>query len=160
MTDGFDEGDILGQVPVAPEAWLSRKALAATHTRAMRILVGEAATAYCRGELSGTPQPAGDFTWARIDMSHTSVSTDMSIEHVTRLWTVLGLVPGIYLTVGDAQIRLAFRVRILGPATGKPPVRRWGSVAFDLADGRVLHLTYSRTIKRLLKIWQRFERSP
>ncbi|WP_421915955.1 formyltransferase family protein [Mesorhizobium sp.] len=158
MTPRFDEGDILAQVPVAAKAWLSRQALVKAHAEAMRIVVSESATAYCRGELTGAPQPTGDFTWARIDMSHTLVSTNMSIEHVTRLWTVLGLAPGIYLTVGDAAVRLAFRIRTLGPATGKPPVRRWGAVSFDLANGRVVHLTYSRTIKRLVKIWQRFER--
>ena len=66
MTARFDEGDILGQAPVGLKAWVSRQALVKAHSEAMRIVVSEFATSYCRGELTGTPQPDGDFTCAAL----------------------------------------------------------------------------------------------
>ena len=160
MSAGFDEGDVLGQVPFSEADWVSRQSLVDGAATAMRMLVSEAAPAYCKGALSGVPQPAGDFVWARLEPAHLMISQAMSIEHVARLWHVLGLLPGIYLTVAGRKVRLALQIRRLGPPTGEAPVKRWGTVEFDLADGRVLHLTYRRLLKRLLKVRSMFVPAP
>jgi methionyl-tRNA formyltransferase len=80
------------------------------------------------------------------------VLSTMPIEHVARLWRVLGTVPGIYLRMADRNVRLGVPIRRLGPPTGRPPIKRWASIEFDLADGRVVHLTYNRLLKRLIKM--------
>ncbi|WP_318011180.1 formyltransferase family protein [Mesorhizobium sp. ES1-1] len=154
MSAGFDQGDIVGQVAFSEADWASSEILADRNATAMRMLVSEAAPAYCRGMLSGEPQPAGDFVWARLEAHHLMISSTMSIDHVARLWRVLGMMPGIYITCAGSNVRLGFRIRRLGPPTGEPSVRRWGTVAFDLADGRVLHLAYSRLVKRWV-LWRR-----
>ncbi|MES0199621.1 formyltransferase family protein [Mesorhizobium sp. M0011] len=160
MSAGFDEGDILGQVPFSEADWTSREALVDSTATAMRILVSEAVPTYCRGLLSGMPQPKGDFVWARLQPSHLIISPAMSVEHVVRLWHVLGLLPGIYFEIGTRKVRLGFQIRRLGPCTGKAPVRRWGTVEFDLANGRVLYFTYGRVLKRLLNSKHLFSRPP
>lgn len=160
MSADFDDGDILGQVPFSEADWRSKQTLVDSAATAMRMLVSEAAPAYCKGALSGLPQPAGDFVWARLKVAHLMISQAMSIEHVARLWHVLGLLPGIYLEMGGRKVRLGLRIRRLGPPTGKAPVRRWGTVEFDLADGRVQHLIYSRLLKRLVNFRQMFARAP
>jgi len=160
MNEAFDEGDVLAQVPFSEADWRSTPVLVASVAAAMRLLVNEAVPAYCTGVLTGVPQPAGVFVWARLDSTHLLIPPASSIEHVARLWRVLGIVPGIYLRVDGQTIRLGFRIRRLGPATGKAPVRRCGTVAFDLADGRVLHFTYSRLLKRLVNLQRLFARAP
>lgn len=158
MSAGFDEGDILGQVPFSEADWMTKQILVESAATAMRMLVSEAAPAYCKGILPGAPQPAGDFVWARFEPAHMMISQAMSIEHVARLWQVLGLLPGIYLEIAGRKVRLGFQIRKLGPPTGQAPVRRWGTVEFDLADGRVLHLAYSRLLKRLVNSQRMFAR--
>jgi methionyl-tRNA formyltransferase len=160
MSEAFDEGDILAQVPFSEAAWRSKPIFVDAVATALRMLVSEAVPAYCAGVLAGVPQPAGAFVWARLDSAHMLIQPASSIEHVARLWRVLGIVPGMYLKVGGQTVRLAFRIRRLGPPTGTAPVRRWGTVAFDLADGRVLHLTYNRLIKRLVNTRSMFRRPP
>ncbi|TPL95778.1 hypothetical protein FJ948_05075 [Mesorhizobium sp. B2-3-12] len=159
MTANFDDGDILGQVPFSEVDWASRRDMVDSVATAMRGLVRGVAPAYCRGLVSGLPQPAGDFVWARLERHHTMISSDMSIEHVARLWHVLGANPGIYLDVAGRSVRLAFEVNRLGPPTGKGPVRRWGRIEFDLADGRVRYLIHGRLLKRLMKMHAVFARS-
>ncbi|UVK51890.1 hypothetical protein DBIPINDM_005213 [Mesorhizobium sp. AR02] len=160
MSASFDDGDILGQVSFSEADWVSLRALIDSVASAMRTLVSEAAPAYCKGGLSGMRQPAGDFVWARLEPAHTMISSAMSIKHVALMWHVLGTLPGIYLDVAGCKVRLGFQIRRLGPPTGQVPVRRWGSVEFDLADGRVRYLTYSRLLKRLVKVHATFARSP
>lgn len=160
MSADFDDGDILGQVPFSEADWMSLQTLTDSVATAMRALVSEVAPAHCKGSLKGMRQPAGDFVWARLESAHTMILPEMSIEHVALMWHVLGTIPGIYLDVAGRKTRLAFQVRRLGPPTGKAPVRRWGIVEFDLADGRVQHLTYGRLLKRLLKLHAPFARSP
>jgi len=159
MSADFDDGDILGQVAFSEADWVSLRALTDSVATAMRALVSEVAPAYCQGSLKGMRQPAGDFVWARLEAAHTMISPEMSIEHVALMWHVLGTVPGIYLDVAGHKTRLAFQVRRLGPPTGKAPVRRWGIVEFDLADGRVQYLAYGRLLKRLVKVHLTFARS-
>ncbi|WP_322415064.1 formyltransferase family protein [Mesorhizobium huakuii] len=151
MSDSFDDGDILGQVSFSEADWVSLRTLIDSVATAMRMLVSEVAPAYCKGSLSGMRQPVGDFVWARLDAAHTMISPAMSIEHVARLWHVLGTLPGIYLDVAGRKVRLGLQIRRLGPPTGQAPFTRWGIVEFDLADGRVQHLTYGRLLKRLSK---------
>lgn len=160
MSADFDDGDILGQVSFSEADWVSLQTLTDSVARAMRALVSEVAPAYCKGSLSGMRQPAGDFVWARLKAAHTMISPEMSIEHVALMWHVLGTVPGIYLDVAGHKVRLGFQIRRLGPPTGHVSVRRWGSVEFDLADGRVRYLTYSRLLKRLVKLHATFARAP
>ena len=159
MSAGFDDGDILGQVSFSEADWVSRQDLIDSLATAMRSLVSEVAPAYCKGCLSGMRQPAGDFVWARLEPAHTMISPAMSIGHVARLWHVLGTIPGIHLDVAGRKVRLGFQIRRLGPPTGQAPVKRWGRVEFDLADGRVLYLTYGRLLKRLVRLHTTFARS-
>jgi methionyl-tRNA formyltransferase len=159
MSAGFDDGDILGQVRFSEADWTSKQTLVASSAAAMRMLVSEAAPAYCRGRLHGVPQPKGDFIWARMEPVHTMISSAMPIGHVTLLWHVLGLLPGIYLQMGEHKVRLGFQIKRLGPPTGQAPILRWGAVEFDLADGRVLYLTYNRLLKRLVKVRAMFART-
>ncbi|MBN9220396.1 MAG: hypothetical protein J0I79_20810 [Mesorhizobium sp.] len=160
MSAGFDDGDILGQVPFGEADWVSKQVLIASAAAAMRMLVSEGVPAYCKGLLPGVPQPAGDFIWARLEPEHMMVSPAMPIDHVRLLWHVLGLIPGIYLAIGERKVRLGFQIRRLGPPTGEAPILRWGAAEFDLADGRVLHLTYNRGLKRLVKAQAMFTRTP
>ncbi|BCG87322.1 hypothetical protein MesoLj113c_34320 [Mesorhizobium sp. 113-3-9] len=159
MSAAFDDGDILGQVSFSETDWASRRALIDGLASAMCTLVSEVAPAYCKGSLSGTRQPAGDFIWARLESAHTMISPAMSIEHVDRLWHVLGNIPGIYLDVAGHKVRLGFQIERLGSPTGQVPVARWGTVEFDLADGRVRYLAYGHLLKRLLKLRDAFARS-
>lgn len=160
MSAGFDEGDIVAQVAFSDADWTSSAVLADRNAAAMRMLVSEAAPAYCRGLLSGEPQPAGDGVWARLEPRHLMISPTMSIDHVARLWRVMGLMPGIYIASDNSKVRLGLRIARLGPPTGEPPVKRWGTIAFDLADGRVLHLTYTRLVKRLVHLDRLVARVP
>jgi methionyl-tRNA formyltransferase len=160
MSAGFDDGDILGQVPFSEADWTSKQILVDSAATAMRMLVSDAVPAYCKGILPGAPQPTGDFVWARLEPAHMMISQAMSIGHVARLWQVLGLLPGIYIEIAGRKVRLGFQIRRLGSPTGQAPVRRWGTVEFDLADGRVLHLTYSRLLKRLVNAKRAFARAP
>lgn len=156
MSVAYDEGDILAQVAFSEADWASRQALAHSTATAFRMLVSGAVPAYCRGTLSGMPQPAGDFIWAELEPAHMMVLPTMPIEHVARLWHVLGIAPGIYISTADRNLRLGFRIRRLGPPTGEAPVKRWASVEFDLADGRVVHFIYNRLFKRLIKAQRMF----
>ncbi|WP_082222297.1 formyltransferase family protein [Mesorhizobium loti] len=155
MSVGYDEGDILAQVAFSEADWASKQSLAHSTATAFRMLVSGAVPAYCRGTLSGMPQPEGDFIWAELEPAHMMVLSSMPMEHVARLWRVLGTVPGIYLRMADCNVRLGVQIRRLGPPTGRAPIKRWASVEFDLADGRVVHLTYNRLLKRLIKVHDR-----
>ncbi|QPC92088.1 formyltransferase family protein [Mesorhizobium sp. INR15] len=160
MTAGFDEGDILAQVPFCAGDWHSLGSLTNAAATSMRMLASEAVPAYCRGALTGLPQPAGDFGWARLEPRHLMISQALTREHADRMWQVLGLHPGIYVDVAGQNVRLAFQIRRLGPPTGKAAAKRWGTVALDLADGRVLYFTYSRLLKRLVNFRRLFARTP
>jgi methionyl-tRNA formyltransferase len=160
MSDGFDEGDILAQVPFPPEAWTSRRNLVASAAMAMDVLVNQAVPAYCRGDLLGMPQPAGEFTWARLSPADIMIREDMTVDHVARLWTVLGLNPGIYVEASGRRVRLGLPPRKVGPPSGKAAAVRWGTVEFDLADGRVRQLVYGRVVKRLVYLGKALGKSP
>ena len=152
MSAGYDEGDLLANVPFTHADWASKQTLARSTATAFRMLVSEVVPAYCRGAFLGVPQPPGEFIWARLETAHMMILPFMAIEHVARLWHILGIAPGIYLSVAGRAVRLGFQKRRLGPPTGRPPVRRWASIEFDLADGRVAHFTYNRLLKRLVKV--------
>ncbi len=152
MSAGYDEGDILAQVAFSEADWASKQSLARGIAAAYRMLVSEVVPAYCRGILSGAPQPAGKFIWAQLEQAHMMILPTMTMDHVARIWRVLGMLPGMYLSVADSIVRLGFQMRKLGPPTGRPPVRRWASIEFDLADGRVVHFTYNRLLKRLINL--------
>lgn len=152
MSAGYDEGDLLAQIAFSEADWASKQSLARSTAAAYRMLVSEVVPAYCRGILSGAPQPAGTFLWAQLEQAHMMILPTMTMDHVARIWRVLGMQPGMYLPVAGSIVRLGFQMRKLGPPTGRPPVRRWASIEFDLADGRVVHFTYNRLLKRLIKL--------
>jgi methionyl-tRNA formyltransferase len=154
MTAGFDAGDILAQVPFSDRDWRSAATVSQALAGGMKMLVTEAAPDLCTGALTGTPQPMGNFTWAQIDQTPLVVRREWSASHVARLWHVLGRSLAIHVLVNGSLVRLSYPIRRLGPATGEAPVRRWGRVEFDCADGRVAHLVYNRFFKRLMR-WQR-----
>ena len=152
MTAEFDRGDILAQVPFSREDWYSAATVATALARAMAMLVADAAPAYCRGKLEGLPQPEGDFTWAELAQEPVVITSQWTCEHVATLCRVVGATVPLNVPVNGKLVRLAHPIRRLGPATGQAPATRWGIVAFDCADGRVLHLAYNELSRQLMRL--------
>lgn len=154
MTSGFDEGDILAQIAFSSEDWSSAATVSRALASAMKTLVTEFAPEYCTGALTGKPQPTGDFTWAQLAREPLVIGNEWSSGDVARVWRIAGRSVAIHVLVNGALVRLAQPIRRLGPATGEAPVRHWGWVEFDCADGRFAHLLYNGFSKRLIE-WQR-----
>ncbi|MEP6563911.1 MAG: formyltransferase family protein [Mesorhizobium sp.] len=154
MTSGFDEGDILAQIAFSGEDWSSAAAVSRALAKGMKTLVSEVAPEHCAGALAGKPQPTGNFTWAQLDRAPLVIGDKWSSGHVARVWRVAGRSVAIHVLVNGRLVRLAHPIRRLGPATGEAPVRRWGRVEFDCADGRFAHLVYNGFSKQLMQ-WQR-----
>ena len=153
MAAGFDEGDILAQVGFAAEDWRSAATVNRALADAMAVLAVDIAPEFCRGRLAGSPQPDGEYVWARIERGPLIVGTQSSSEHVARLCRIFGSSVPVSVLIDGQPVRLAQPIRRLGPPTGKAAKRRWGLVAFDCTDARVVHLAYNR-LSRLLLRWQ------
>lgn len=152
MTSGFDEGDILAQIAFSGEDWSSAATVSRALASGMRTLVTEFAPEHCTGALLGKPQPTGDFTWAQLARAPLVIDNNWSSGDVARVWRVAGRNVAIHVLVNGRLVRLAQPIRRLGPATGKAPVRRWGWVEFDCADGRFAHLVYNGFSKLLVQL--------
>ena len=153
MTSGFDEGDILAQAGLAKEDWHSAGTVARAVADRMAALVADVVPEFCRGRLTGSPQPDGTYVWARLDRDPLTVGRQSSSEHVARLCRIVGSSFPVNVLVKGEPVRLAQPIRHLGPPTGEAAKRRWGLVEFDCADARVIHLAYSNFSRRLMQ-WQ------
>jgi methionyl-tRNA formyltransferase len=153
MTSGFDEGDILAQVGFAAADWRSSATANRALADAMAVLTADVAPEFCRDRLAGSPQPDGAYVWARIEPGPLIVGRQSPSEHVARLCRIVGSSVPVSVLIDGKPVRLAHRIRSLGPATGETAKRRWGLVAFDCADARVVHVAYNR-LSRLLLRWQ------
>jgi len=154
VTSGFDEGDILAQVAFSPGDWQSTATLSRALASGMKLLVAEAAPDHCVGVLEGMRQPEGNFTWAKLGRTPVVVGSQWSSAHIARIWRVVGRAVALHVPINGKLARLAHPIRRLGPATGEPPARRWGTIEFDCADGRIAHLAYNGFARQLTR-WQR-----
>lgn len=153
MTSCFDEGDILAQVGFTAENWRSAATVNRALADAIAVLAADVAPEYCLGKLAGMPQPDGAYGWAQIEGGPLIVGARSSSEHVARLCRIVGSSVPVSALINGRPIRLAHPIRRLGPPTGEAAKRRWGLVAFDCADARVVHLAYNK-LSRLLLRWQ------
>jgi methionyl-tRNA formyltransferase len=153
MTSGFDEGDILAQIGFAAEDWHSAATVNRALADTMAVLAADIAPEFCRGRLAGSPQPDGAYVWAQIERGPLIVGARSSSEHVARLCRIVGSSVPVSVLIDGKPVRLAQPIRRLGPPTGEAAKYRWGLVAFDCADARVVHLAYNR-LSRLLLRWQ------
>jgi len=154
MTPGFDEGDILGQIAFSSSDWHSAATVTRALANAMAALVAERAPGHCAGVLQGVPQPPGPFMWAELSREPLVVDTGWSRARIASVWRVAGRSVALYVPVNGRLARLAQPLGRLGPATGEAATRRWGTIEFDCADGRVTHLAYNGFTRQLVR-WQR-----
>lgn len=152
MTPAFDQGDILAQVALSIEDWHSAATVSAATASAMARLVADAAPEHCRGKLTGTPQPSGEYVWAQLERGPLIVGGDWSSAHVARLCRIVGPSVAVNVLVDGKPVRLAQPILRPRPVTGKASMHRWGLVAFDCADGRVVHLAYNRLTRLLMQL--------
>ncbi|MER8641782.1 formyltransferase family protein [Mesorhizobium sp. M1252] len=152
MTPAFDQGDILAQVALSIEDWHSAATVSAAIARAMARLVADAAPEHCRGRLTGMPQPSGEYVWAQLERSPLIVGGESSSDHVARLCRIIGPSVAVNVLVNGKPVRLAQPILRPRPVTGKASMQRWGVVAFDCADGRVVHLAYNRLTRLLMQL--------
>lgn len=152
MTPAFDQGDILAQVALSIEDWHSATTVSTAITSAMARLVADAAPEHCRGRLTGIPQPSGGYVWAQLERSPLIVGGESSSAHVARLCRIIGPSVAVNVLVNGKPVRLAQPILRPRPVTGKASMHRWGVVAFDCADGRVVHLAYNRLTRLLMQL--------
>ena len=156
MTAEFDQGDILAQVALSPQDWHSAATVSAATASAMARLVADAAPEHCRGRLTGMPQPGGEYVWAQLGRNPLVVGGEWSSAHVARLCRIVGPSVTVNVLINGKPVRLAQPILRPRPVTGKASMHRWGVVAFDCADGRVVHLAYNRLSRLLMRLRRKF----
>lgn len=154
MTAAYDEGEVLAQIPLGERFWTSRETYLAGVSAAMRRLVVEVVPEVCLGGTTGEPQPGGSFPWATLQPGPLTIDSRWTSAKLRKIQSFLGSRAQLAVLVGTTPVAVAQRLMRLGPPTGRPPMRMPMMVSFDLADGRVLHLTMNR-LARQAQRWQR-----
>lgn len=154
MSSGYDEGDLLGQIPLGAPFWQSGATYAAGARAAMRRLVVDIVPEVCAGRVTGQAQPKGDFPWAPVQSGPLAIDARWTSGKLRQIQSLFGHRLRLTVEVGGRMVPVAHRLMRLGPPSGKPPRRMPFLVSFDLADGRFLHLTMN-CLTRQVRRWRR-----
>jgi methionyl-tRNA formyltransferase len=160
LSPGIDEGPIIAQSALPFEAagrnyqvWLAQ------HAAACRELAREALPAYLEGRLEARPQVGGFY---RKVSDEGEIGPHMTLADAERTLGVAGDTRRIVVLLASRRRPVSVRRvhRVLGPATGEPPVLKTLTVTLDLSDARVVlarntavernldRLTVVRTLRR------------
>jgi folate-dependent phosphoribosylglycinamide formyltransferase PurN len=136
MTEGFDEGAIVAQTPVAfPEDGM----LARYHLRLARAggdLLREALPAYLAGALATTPQDPSLATYERPTGNDVALSADVTVADIALRCATLARKRALPVP-GTKDVKVTGFAASLGTPTGEKPRIGLRHVEMDVADGRV-----------------------
>lgn len=138
LSPGIDEGPIIAQLPVPYDAaGRSYPVWVAQHAAACRRLAREHLPAYLDGAIEALPQVGGFY---RKVTEEREIGPRLTVAEVERTLTAAGRSLGIGVPLPGRKRPASVRSirRVLGPATGEPPVLRTFSVTLDVADARVV----------------------
>lgn len=156
LSPGIDEGPIIAQVPVPYDAaGRSYPIWMAQHAAACRRLAREYLPAYLDGAIEAQPQVGGFYRKVREERE---IGPRLTVAEVERTLAAAGGSLGIGAPLPARRRPASVRSvrRVLGPATGEPPVLRTFSVTLDVADARVVLVRNSavqRARDRLVQVW-------
>lgn len=156
LSPGIDEGPIIAQIPVPYDAaGRSYPIWMAQHAAACRRLAREYLPAYLDGAIEAQPQVGGFYRKVREERE---IGPRLTVAEVERTLAAAGGSLGIGAPLPARRRPASVRSvrRVLGPATGEPPVLRTFSVTLDVADARVVLVRNSavqRARDRLVQVW-------
>jgi methionyl-tRNA formyltransferase len=90
IADGFDEGDIIAQLPFPPEDIAKPEWHSIAFARRGAELLVAALPAFVEGKTQCVPQPAGTFRYARFGPNELVLTKEMSVEDISLRACVLG----------------------------------------------------------------------
>ena len=153
LTEGIDEGDIVGQRRLPFSDYGTRLSWSLAFARASGELVENELDALLRGVGAAVPQEPGSGSYIAAKDIQLSVRQDWTFD---RAVDHMGKAPLVqyrtFLTLNDGGKHIAIFLppRSEGPPTGEPAVvERW-SVVVDLADRRVKFFR-DNSLRRLLR---------
>jgi methionyl-tRNA formyltransferase len=137
MTDAFDEGPVIAQAAMSDSGMPDdlRGFVADALVRMTRDVIPR----YCAGELRAWPQQPGAFPYAHVDLPRPAVQPHWTRKQLRSLCSIIRRRPGVVIDTVGGPVRLLAEAYRIGPASGEPPVLRWSTIEFDLADGRVAY---------------------
>jgi methionyl-tRNA formyltransferase len=138
LSPSIDEGPIIARLPMPYDAaGRSYPVWVAQHAAACRRLAREHLPAYLGGAIEAQPQVGGFYRRVREERE---IGPRLTVAEVERTLAAAGMshrigvpLPGRKRPASVRSIR-----RVLGPATGAPPVLRTFSVTLDVADARIV----------------------
>lgn len=137
LSEGIDEGPIIGQIPVPYTSSGQRYSVwCARHAEAFRRLARDTLPAYLAGEIEARPQAGGSYRRVR---SEIEIGPHRSSADVRRLLELAGDTRriGVHVPGRKRIVSLKRLSRAMGPPTGTPPRLRLTTLELDLADARV-----------------------
>lgn len=141
LTDGIDEGAILGERRVPFPATGGYAEWDAQLADAAAALMREAAIPYLDGRLAPTPQDESLASYRKLVPGELDIGPTTPLAHARRLIETLGRIGRLVCKPAGGSRRSSFHVvtidRVLGQPTGQPPQVRWRTVELDLADARI-----------------------
>lgn len=138
LSPGIDEGPIIAQLPVPYDAaGRSYPIWMAQHAAACRRLARQQLPAYLDGAIEAQPQVGGFY---RKVTEEREIGPRLTAAEVERTLAAAGRSLGIGVPLPGRRRPASVRSvrRVLGPATGEPPVLGTFSVTLDVADARVV----------------------
>lgn len=142
LTEGIDEGAILGERPVPFPHRGGYAEWDALLADAAAGLIRDAAIPYLDGRLQPRPQNESLASYRKPVPGELDIGPTTTLAHARRLVDTLGRVGRLVCTLAAAGARRrGFHVtkidRTLGGPTGRPARVTWRTVELDLADARV-----------------------
>jgi methionyl-tRNA formyltransferase len=151
MSNRFDRGDIIAQIPFQPEDWVSSIAFTRALASTAKALTSTAVRLYCSGQLQPQPQTEAVYPWARLEKGDLLVGPGMTADQFGKLSWFMGNSGGLFIEQGDQWVRLGPLIGSLGPASGAPPRNGRITVDFDVADARLRTYRDSRLLRRVVR---------
>jgi methionyl-tRNA formyltransferase len=146
MTDAFDEGPIVAQAAMSDASVAGE--LRGFVADALATMTRDVIPRYCAGEIRAWPQPPGDYPYANHGpLPELVVKPHWTRQYLQLLCSAILRRPGVSIEMSGGEIRLLTEAGVLGPPSGKPPVRRWHKIEFDLADHRVVYWRHTQLNK-------------
>jgi methionyl-tRNA formyltransferase len=152
IADGFDEGDIIAQLPLGEEDLARPEWHAVWFARLAADLIVEDIPKFCAGRLQATPQKKGNWRYARLMLEDLRMFQDMDVATLALRARVLGPLGKLHIYLGGKAYKIGGLSRVEPERTGQPPRMTWHTLEFDAADGRIWLKRENRIERRLRTI--------
>jgi methionyl-tRNA formyltransferase len=137
VTEGFDEGPIIGQVPVPFPANANFGQYIADQVRAGGRLLVETLPAYLQGNIVLKPQQPSLASYCTVKKADLTITPSDRVERVKWLLNTIGKFSTFGIADQPADLRVDRVEKVLGRPTGSAANVTGQLVEMDIADARV-----------------------